>query len=59
MGRTALLNTRKVYVYIIKLNVIHLIQKPVKKKHTESCIPYSAKVSRHLHFVEWPLKAFR
>ncbi len=22
-------------------------------------IPYSAKISRHLYFVEWPLKAFR
>ncbi len=24
-----------------------------------TCIPYSAKFSRHLYFVDWPLKAFR
>ena len=24
-----------------------------------SYIPYNAKFSRHLYFVEWPLKAFR
>ncbi len=27
--------------------------------YTGAYIPYSAKFSRHLHFVDWPLKAFR